>query len=729
MNHRLIVSSALASVLALGLVRPGAARRQDDRARKSATASPRPARTTAPTCRARTRAPARPRPTTTPDDWKYVAKGTCKDMKGLTEAEAKAQEVRRSGRDREAGPRTGEPIRGARRHARGHRSSRRHRLAPAALRRRCSSGGRRSPFVEVHSENFFADGGAALALLTQARAALRRQPARRRPGARLGRRPRPLAPRPAGAPGASASSRCACRDHASLRARAARARGARAGARQRPAADRLHAAALDIMAANVQRVQERLARPIAGREPVGLPRLGRRRDRRARVLQRARAAHRLRAAARRQQPRRQRAQRGRADPVGRGLRLRRRDRRRRGRRDPPRRLRRAAARLVIDDHGSRVHAPVWQVYAMRSRGSAPCRRWSSGTPTCRRSRCCWTKRATTPSPARSGSPVRGGARCGRPPSDDATAEREALRQQLLLRALWRDARVAARCAAGCATPCAPARGLAAYRGNAGALAERALARRFPTRRSSWSATRLRGAGARLLARASAAARRPRRVGRQRCRPSSPAARSSPTSRTSPTARGSTGPCTAPSAPPTRRSSPRPRAAAPARPGAAAPAAAAGHRAGVVGAGRSPPIWQAHRSDAADALRAACAPRSRPARAEHALVWRDAAGASRVQRARRAEAAFTQRAAATAHRWPPRCRRPATASTSSPGCSTRCASAASPAVGAHRRRHPHEPRRCLDLYWRSAPSPRSRRCSRWPSWPRACTSARSSSAPA
>jgi uncharacterized membrane protein len=26
-----------------------------------------------------------------PDDWKYVAKGTCKDMKGLSEAEAKTK--------------------------------------------------------------------------------------------------------------------------------------------------------------------------------------------------------------------------------------------------------------------------------------------------------------------------------------------------------------------------------------------------------------------------------------------------------------------------------------------------------------------------------------------------------------------------------------------------------------------------------------------------------------
>ena len=64
MNQRLIVSSALASVLALGLSARPPPQRQV--ARKSATASPRPARTTAPTCRARIRAPASPRPTTAP---------------------------------------------------------------------------------------------------------------------------------------------------------------------------------------------------------------------------------------------------------------------------------------------------------------------------------------------------------------------------------------------------------------------------------------------------------------------------------------------------------------------------------------------------------------------------------------------------------------------------------------------------------------------------------------
>ena len=45
----------------------------------------------------------------------------------------------------------------------------RHRLAPAALRASCWSAGRALAFVEVHSENFFADGGAALACCTQAR--------------------------------------------------------------------------------------------------------------------------------------------------------------------------------------------------------------------------------------------------------------------------------------------------------------------------------------------------------------------------------------------------------------------------------------------------------------------------------------------------------------------------------------------------------------------------------
>ena len=92
MNPRLIVSSALASAMALGLVGQVAAQDkgkekcygiakagQNDCANLSGTHS----------CAGQTKADM------SPDDWKYVAKGTCKDMKGLSEAEAK-QKVKKS---------------------------------------------------------------------------------------------------------------------------------------------------------------------------------------------------------------------------------------------------------------------------------------------------------------------------------------------------------------------------------------------------------------------------------------------------------------------------------------------------------------------------------------------------------------------------------------------------------------------------------------------------------
>ena len=88
MNQRLIVSSALASVLALGLVGQAAAQSkekekcygiakagQNDCANLSGSHS----------CAGQTKADG------SADDWKYVAKGTCKEMKGMTEAEAKAK--------------------------------------------------------------------------------------------------------------------------------------------------------------------------------------------------------------------------------------------------------------------------------------------------------------------------------------------------------------------------------------------------------------------------------------------------------------------------------------------------------------------------------------------------------------------------------------------------------------------------------------------------------------
>ena len=87
MNQRFILSSALASALALGLVGQASAQAkekekcygiaksgQNDCANLSGSHS----------CAGQNKNDM------ATDEWKYVAKGSCKDMKGMTEAEAKA---------------------------------------------------------------------------------------------------------------------------------------------------------------------------------------------------------------------------------------------------------------------------------------------------------------------------------------------------------------------------------------------------------------------------------------------------------------------------------------------------------------------------------------------------------------------------------------------------------------------------------------------------------------
>jgi hypothetical protein len=64
-------------------------------------------------------------------------------------------------------------------------------------------------------------------------------------------------------------------------------------------------------------------------------------------------------------------------------------------------------------------------------------------------------------------------------STSPAADKEALRQQMLLRALWQDARPGV-LAGWCRDGARFTRGLQAYRANAGALAERALAAAYPT---------------------------------------------------------------------------------------------------------------------------------------------------------------------------------------------------------------------------------------------------------
>jgi uncharacterized membrane protein len=88
MNHRLIVSSALASVMALGLAGPAAAQaQQKEKCYGVSKAGQNDCSNLAGThtCAGQARVD------NDPGEWKYVAKGTCKDLKGMTEEEAKAK--------------------------------------------------------------------------------------------------------------------------------------------------------------------------------------------------------------------------------------------------------------------------------------------------------------------------------------------------------------------------------------------------------------------------------------------------------------------------------------------------------------------------------------------------------------------------------------------------------------------------------------------------------------
>lgn len=88
MNHRLVVSSALASLMALGLAGPVAAQdKGKDKCYGIAKAGQNDCANLAGThsCAGQGKAD------NDVGEWKYVAKGTCADMKGMTAEEAKAK--------------------------------------------------------------------------------------------------------------------------------------------------------------------------------------------------------------------------------------------------------------------------------------------------------------------------------------------------------------------------------------------------------------------------------------------------------------------------------------------------------------------------------------------------------------------------------------------------------------------------------------------------------------
>jgi len=90
MNHRLVVSSALASVLALGLAAPAAA--QDKPKAKEKCYGIAKAGQNDCANLARTHSCAgQSKLDNDPGAWKYVAGGTCKSLKGMTAEEARAK--------------------------------------------------------------------------------------------------------------------------------------------------------------------------------------------------------------------------------------------------------------------------------------------------------------------------------------------------------------------------------------------------------------------------------------------------------------------------------------------------------------------------------------------------------------------------------------------------------------------------------------------------------------
>lgn len=86
MNQRLILSSAFASILALGLAAPASAAAEKEACYGVAKAGQNDCQNLSGShaCAGQSKAD------NDPTDWKNVAKGSCKEMKGYTKAEAQA---------------------------------------------------------------------------------------------------------------------------------------------------------------------------------------------------------------------------------------------------------------------------------------------------------------------------------------------------------------------------------------------------------------------------------------------------------------------------------------------------------------------------------------------------------------------------------------------------------------------------------------------------------------
>ncbi|MDP1901087.1 MAG: DUF2282 domain-containing protein [Rubrivivax sp.] len=91
MNPRIAVSSALASVFALGLASQAAAQDKDAGAKEKCFGIAKAGQNDCANLSGTHSCAGQAKVDMGPDEWKYVPKGTCKSMKGMTAEEAKAR--------------------------------------------------------------------------------------------------------------------------------------------------------------------------------------------------------------------------------------------------------------------------------------------------------------------------------------------------------------------------------------------------------------------------------------------------------------------------------------------------------------------------------------------------------------------------------------------------------------------------------------------------------------
>lgn len=91
MNQRLIVSSALASALSLGLVGSLTAHAQDGKGKEKCFGIAKAGQNDCANLSGSHSCAGQAKVDNAADEWKYVPTGTCKQMKGMTADEAKAK--------------------------------------------------------------------------------------------------------------------------------------------------------------------------------------------------------------------------------------------------------------------------------------------------------------------------------------------------------------------------------------------------------------------------------------------------------------------------------------------------------------------------------------------------------------------------------------------------------------------------------------------------------------